>query len=207
MNESIIQKDLRLRYKSFLITEKGLQVKHKSLLRSGEYLLAYENVGTRIYKDNKGIYGLLFSSTLLGLVSVLLYLLRHTGEGVDSSVYLFYFGISLILFILFLLTYKRTFYLVKYGNVEAIEFLQNKPSKAEVNAFIEVLKVTRNTFLLNKYGQINFSCTLEENYQNLVWLANNEVINNIEFNLMADKLNQEMQQQQPRKMTFDFSLN
>lgn len=153
MNESIIQKDLRLRYKSFLITEKGLQVKHKSLLRSGEYLLAYENVGTRIYKDNKGIYGLLFSSTLLGLVSVLLYLLRHTGEGVDSSVYLFYFGISLILFILFLLTYKRTFYLVKYGNVEAIEFLQNKPSKAEVNAFIEVLKVTRNTFYLINMGK------------------------------------------------------
>ena len=207
MNESIVQKDLRLRYKSFLITENGLQVKHKNLLRSGEYLLPYENVGTRIYKDNKGIYGLLFSSTLLGMVSVLLYLLRHDGEGVDSSVYLFYFGISLILFILFLLTYKRNFYLVKHGNVEAIEFLQNKPSKAEVNAFIEVLKVTRNTFLLNKYGKINFSCTLEENYQNLVWLANNEVINNIEFNHMVDTLNKKIQQQQPQRMTFDFSLN
>ncbi|KQM67375.1 hypothetical protein ASE74_07915 [Pedobacter sp. Leaf216] len=207
MNELLVQKDLRLRYKSFLITENGLQVKHKSLLRSGEYLLAYENVGTRIYKDNKGIYGLLFSSALVGLVSVLLYLLRNDGEGVDSSVYLFYFGISLILLLLYLLTYKRNFYLVKHGNVEAIEFLQHKPSKAAVNTFINVLIETRNTFLLNKYGQINFSCTREENYQNLVWLANNEVINNIEFNHMVDKLNQAMQQQQPHRITFDFSLN
>lgn len=207
MKESLVQKDLRFRYKSFLITEKGLQVKHKSLLRSGEYLLAYENVGTRIYKDNRGIYGLLFSSTLLGLVSVLLYLLRNDGEGIDSSVYLFYFGISLILLILFLLTYKQNFYLVKYGNVEAIDFLQNKPSKSEVNTFIDVLKATRNTFLLNKYGQLNFNFTREENYRNLVWLANNEVINNVEFNNMVNKLNLEMQPHNPDKINFDFSLN
>ncbi|WP_293307171.1 hypothetical protein [Pedobacter sp. UBA5917] len=206
MNESLVQKDFRLRYRSFIITEKGLEVKHKSLLRSGEYLLAYENVGTRTYTDNRGIYGLLFSSALLGLVSVLLYLLRNDGEGVDSSVYLLYSGISMILLILFLITYKRNFYLVKYGNADAIEFLQNRPSKAEVNIFIETLIITRNNFLLNKYGKTNFSLSYQQNHQNLVWLTNNEVIDNAEFNNMVNKLNFEMQQQ-PNKISFDFSLN
>jgi hypothetical protein len=207
MNESLVQKDLRFRYKSFLITEKGLEVKQKSLLSASEYLIAYENIGIRTYKSNKGIYGLLFSSTILCMVSILLYLLRNDGEGVESSVYFFYFGLSMILLILFLITYKRNFYLVKHGNVDAIEFLQNKPSKAEVNTFIDILKATRNTFLLHKYGQINFGFTREENYRNLVWLANNEVINNVEFNNMVNKLNLEMQQQNPGKMNFDFNLN
>jgi hypothetical protein len=207
MNESLVQKDLRFRYKSFLITENGLEVKQKSLLSSSEYVIAYENVGTRTYKSNKGIYGLLFSSTILSMVSILLYLLRNDGENVESSVYFFYFGLSMILLILFLITYKRNFYLVKHENVDAIEFFQNKPSKAEVNTFIDILKATRNTFLLNKYGQVNFGFTREENYRNLVWLANNEVINNVEFNNMVNKLNSEMQQQNPDKMNFDFSLN
>jgi hypothetical protein len=206
MNKSLIQKDLRFRYKSFLITENGLEVKQKGLLSSSEYLIAYENVGIRTYKSNKGIYGLLFSSTILCMVSILLYLLRNDGEGVESSVYFFYFGLSMILLILFLITYKRNFYLVKHGNVDAIEFLQNKPSKKEVNTFIDILKATRNTCLLNKYGQINFGFTREENYRNLVWLANNEVINNVEFNNMVNVLNLEMQQK-PDKMNFDFSLN
>ena len=82
--------------------------------------------------------------------------------------------------------------MVKHGNVDAIEFFQNKPSKAEVNTFIDILKATRNIFLLNKYGQVNFGLTREENYRNLVWLANNEVINNVEFNNMVNKLNLEM---------------
>jgi len=207
MNETLVQRDFRLRYKSFIITEKGLQVKHKSLLRSGEYLLPYENVGTRTFQDNKGIYGLLLSSAILGMISVLLYLLRNEGEDIDSSASLFYFGLSIILLILFLVTYKRNFYLVKYGNVDAIEFLQHKPSKAEVHAFIETLKSTRNTFLFNKYAEVNFSFTHEENYKNLVWLANNEVINNIQFNDLADKLKAEMEQQKPNRITFDFSMN
>jgi len=206
MNESLVQKDFRFRYKSFLITENGLEVKQSSLLSSSEYLITYENVGVRTYKNNRGIYGLLFSSTILCMVSILLYLLRNDGDGVESSVYYFYFGLSVILLILFLITYKRNFYLVKHGNIDAIEFLQNKPSKAEVNTFIDTLKATRNTFLFHKYGQINFGFTREENYRNLVWLANNEVINNTEFNNMVNKLNLEMQQQ-PNKMSFDFSLN
>lgn len=207
MNELLVQKDLRFRYKSFLITENGLEIKQKSLLSSSEYLIDYENIGIRTYKSNKGIYGLLFSSTILCMVSILLYLLRNDGEGVESSVYFFYFGLSMILLILFLITYKRNFYLAKYGNVNAIEFLQNAPSKAEVNAFIDILKTTRNTFLLNKYGQINFNLTPEQNHRNLVWLANNEVINNVEFNNLVNKLNLEMQQHNPNKMSFDFSLN
>eukprot|EP01012_Entosiphon_sulcatum_P026738 TRINITY_DN32231_c0_g1_i1.p1 TRINITY_DN32231_c0_g1~~TRINITY_DN32231_c0_g1_i1.p1 ORF type:complete len:208 (+),score=14.35 TRINITY_DN32231_c0_g1_i1:192-815(+) len=207
MNESLIQKDFRLRYKSFLITEKGLEVKHKSLLSSGEYLLPYENVGTRTYKDSRGIYGLLYSSAILGMISVLMYVLRNEGEDVESSASLFYLGLSAILFVLFLITYKRNFYLVKYGNVDPIEFLQHKPSKAEVNAFIETLKTTRNEFLLNKYGKTNLSLNYQQNHQNLAWLSNNEVINNEEFNNMVNKLNLEMQQQQPNKMSFDFSLN
>jgi len=207
MNETLVQKDLRFRYKSFLINANGLEVKQKSLLSSSEYVIAYENVGTRTYKSNKGTYGLLFSSTILCMVSILLYLLRNDGEGVESSVYFFYFGLSMILLILFLITYKRNFYLVKHGNVDAIEFFQNKPSKAEVNTFIDILKATRNIFLLNKYGQVNFGFTREENYRNLVWLANNEVINNVEFNIMVNKLNLEMQQQNLDKMNFYFSLN
>ncbi|WP_316827935.1 hypothetical protein [Pedobacter miscanthi] len=207
MNESLVQKDFRLRYKSFLITENGLEVKHKSLLRSGEYLLPYENVGTRIYKDSRGIYGLLFSSAILGMISVLMYVLRNEGEDVKSSASLFYFGLSLILLILFLITYKQNFYLVKYGNVDPIEFLQHKPSKAEVNAFIETLITTRNEFLLNKYGKTNFSLSYQQNHQNLAWLSNNEVIDNTEFNNMVNKLNLEMQLKQPNKITFDFSLN
>lgn len=206
MNESLIQKDFRLRYKSFLITENGLEVKQKSLLSSSEYLITYENVGTRNYTDNRGIYGLLYSSAILGMISVLMYVLRNEGEDVESSASLFYSGLSAILFILFLVTYKRNFYLVKYGNVDPIEFLQHQPSKAEVNAFIETLKTTRNEFLLNKYGKTNFSLSYQQNHQNLAWLSNNEVINNQEFNKMVNKLNLEMQQQ-PNKISFDFSLN
>lgn len=207
MNESLVQKDLRFRYKSFLITHNGLEVKEKSLISSSEHLILYENIGIRTYKSNKGIYGLLFSSAMLAMISLLLYLLKNEGEDVENLTSMFYLGLSLILLIIFAATYKRNFYLVKYGNTSAIEFLQNNPSKAEVDTFIDTLKSTRNTFLLNKYSQINFSLTHEENYQNLVWLANNEVINNMEFNILADKLKEEMQHQKIQKIDFNFSKN
>ena len=207
MNESLIQKDFRLRYKSFLITEKGLEVKHKSFLRSGEYLLPYENIGTRIYKDYKGIYGALYSSAILGSISALLYFTRNDSPLTDRSSYLFYFGLSITLLVIFLLTFKRQFYLVKFGNTDAIEFLQYKPSKAEVNLFIETLIITRNGYLLSKYGKTDFNLTYQQNYQNLAWLANNEVIDNTEFNNLANKLNVDMQQWQTNKMNFDFSIN
>lgn len=77
MNELLEQRDIRFRYKSFLITEDGLQIKEKTLLSSSEYLLAYEDIGVRTFKSDKGIYGLLLSSGISVLVSILLYLLRN----------------------------------------------------------------------------------------------------------------------------------
>lgn len=207
MDETLVQKDLRFRYKSFLITKHGLEVIQKSLFSSSEYMVAYENIGTRTYKDSRGIYGLLFSATIVGMISILMYVLKGEGEDIESSASLFYAGLSTILLIIFLITYKRNFYLVKYGNVNAIEFFHNKPSKKEVEAFIEVLKTTRNSFLLNKYGKIDFSLTYEENYRNLAWLSNNEVINNIEFNNLVDNLKEEMENQKPKKIDFYFNQN
>lgn len=109
--------------------------------------------------------------------------------------------------IIFLITYKRNFYLVKYGNVDAVEFLQNNPSKDEVYSFIEILKATRNKFLLNKYGNLNYGFTYEQNYRNIVWLANNEVIDNSEFNSLKNQLDEETQRQKQQKIGFKFGQN
>ncbi|WP_316851028.1 hypothetical protein [Pedobacter agri] len=204
MNELLEQKDIRFRYKSFLITENGLQIKEKTLFSSSEYLLAYEDIGVRTFKSNKGIYGLLFSSGILVILSILLYVLKNAGEDIEDSASLFYFGLSTILLMIFLITYKRNFYLIKHGNVAAIEFLQNNPSKNEVYSFIEDLKAARNNFLLNKYGKLNDRFTYEQNYRNIVWLANNDVIDNSEFNRLKNQLDEESQQQ---KIGFNFSQN
>ncbi|RDC56057.1 hypothetical protein DU508_10530 [Pedobacter chinensis] len=206
MNEILKQKTLNFNRNTFIITEIGLEVKRKNLFSSTEYLVAYEDLGVRVFKSNKGVFGFLISSGILVMLSILLYILKKDGEDIEDSASLFYLGLAAICFIVFILTYKRSFNLVKPGNVNAIEFLYNNPNKTELDAFIETLISTRNGFLSEKYGTLRSSFSYNDNYRNILWLLNNDVINKAEYDKRIDKLNAEMNRK-AQKIGFDFGIN
>lgn len=148
----------------------------------------YDDIGIRILKEKGGRNGWLGASTIALILAIFLLARRLFGGDVGSGAEFFYLLVSGACALVFILTYKRKFYLVKSGNLNAIEFFDENPTKKEFDEFIERIKTRRNKALEEKYGQINSLLSYEQNHQNQIWLLNNDVINKDEF----DKRNKEI---------------
>lgn len=187
MENTFFQRDMHFNKKWFTLTEQGLQVKQKSLFSSNEYFLNYEDIGSKIVKSKAGRKGWLIATASLFSLSLILFIIRIAGEDIEKGAELFYLLTGSICFLVYLITYKSTFYLAQSGNTNAIEFLADKPTKEKLEWFIGQLKSKQKEVLLEKYGVLNKNLSYETQYHNLTWLRNGNVLTKNEF---RDKLKQ-----------------
>jgi hypothetical protein len=167
--------------KIFEISDTGLSVKDKSLLSHTDYFVEFDNLGSKRLRKKSGQIWWVIGSFFLISVSILLFIDLATGGDGEKFAPYFYLVLGLCSLIIFVLTYKQTFFLVKSDNSNAVEFLYNKPNKEEFEKFISDLISKRNSILDHKYGRLVTSLSYEQNYNNLIWLLNNDVINQVEF--------------------------
>lgn len=207
MSDKLIQKDFFFNQRIFELSDTGLHAQKKGLFHDTEYSVDFDDIGIRVLKEKLGRNGWLVGSIIALLLSMILFAQRTIGGDVGSGAEVFYLMIGLVCGLVFILTYKRKFYLVKSGNTNAIEFIEDKPSKKELDDFIDRLKIRRKQALEAKYGEINLMLSYEQNYHNLMWLLNNDVIAKDEFDKRISVLNSQFNSPIGRQIGFNLGEN
>ncbi len=207
MTDRLTQKDKFFNTRTFELTDTGLRGQHKGLFSSNEYFVDYDDIGIKILKEKAGRNGWLGASTIALILAIFLFVRRIIDGDVGNGAEFFYLVVSGVCGLVFILTYKRKFYLVKSGNLNAIEFFDENPSKKELDDFIERIKKRRSEALEEKYGQINSMLSYEQNHQNLMRLLCNDVIHKEEFDKRTEELNSIFSSTVRNKIGFNLGEN
>ncbi len=207
MRNTLVQKDRFFNKRVYELAETGLSVRQTGFLNSREYFVDYDNIGIRPLKEKFGRNGW-FGASIIGFVlAAILTITRWTGGEVGSGAEIFYLLLGVFCIVIFMITYKRKFYLIDPGHNNGIEFIYNSPSKKELDEFIETLTTRRNQFLDQKYGEINTMLPYDHNHQNLLWLFNNDVINKAEYEKRYTELTLKFGSYKDRRLDFDLGEN
>lgn len=186
----LIQKGFFLNRKKIEIEENGLKISQRSILGSKDTYVHFDYLGIKHLRTKSGVIWFLFVSLFLAFIAIAVFASDYFGGDVEKGAVGFYLALSVISFLIFVITYKNVFYLVMPDNKSnPVEFLYNKPSKQEFDAFLDIIKTKRNEFLDEKYGTINKMLSYELNYKNLMSLLDNDVIDRKEFNNRIENLN------------------
>jgi hypothetical protein len=189
MKKTLHQKGYFLNENYFEITEEGLSVKTRKMSSASEYFVTFDDMGTKVIKSNKGKKGWLIASMVFLILSIGLLFLAKSGGNADKDAYVVYLIFSVICIAIYLVTFKRSFYVANNDNTNAISFLVDKPSQQELNEFIATLKSERKRNLYSKYTHITKLLSYEQQYDTLNWLNKNEVLSTEEYNLKLAELN------------------
>lgn len=190
MSRFLHQRSFPLNRFSFELTGDGLDIKKKSLFKKEEFSLKFEDIGIKHIKSKRTEIGGIISIIILLALSIGLYIdEKIMGGDTEKNVYLVYLILAFIATIVTIMFYKRSFYLARPNNSNAIEFLLNKPSKFELDEFINELKQRRKEYLITKYGQINRMLSYEPQYNQLLWLFDNNVLGENEYKDRLAQLN------------------
>lgn len=177
-----------LEKKWFTFTDAGLRIKHQKLLKTHDYELKYEEIGTKKAFLKGGSTPWLIATIILTAVSLIVYLYRISGGDVEPGAEFLYLSFALLTAVLYLMTFKNARFLAKINNVGLIEFLNNKPSVKEVDLFIDEIISRRREFLLQRYGQLNRNLSYEPQHNHLTWLLNNDVFTEEEYHAHVAEL-------------------
>jgi len=173
----------------FQITDQGLKVTNKSLTRTNDFFVTFEDVGTKTLRYNKGKKGWLIAALILLVVSMGLLVMEKSGGDTDKNAYIIYLTFSVVCLVAYFLTFKRSFYVVNNDNTNPISFLVNRPSREELDTFISTLKEKRKEYLLSKYGQVTKLLSYDKQYNTLNWLNQSEVLSKDEYLSKLEELN------------------
>ncbi|RFZ90403.1 hypothetical protein D0C36_21665 [Mucilaginibacter conchicola] len=174
--------------KWFFITDSGLSVRSKKMGSIHEYDINFEDIGTRLRTSTKDIAALRLIAIACLVIAIVVFVARLSGKHVENWAEAFYLIVAVGAASAYYLTYKKLLYLLKPNNSNPIEFLLDKPTAADLGAFIELLGSTRRTHLLKLYGQLNPKLSYQQQYNNLLWLMNIEVITQAEFHEKISRL-------------------
>lgn len=168
--------------RSFKFTDDGLRVRYRNIMKTHEYELKYEDIGTKVVDFTGGVRAWLVPTLILSVVAGILYIDRINGGDVEKGAELFYLSFALVCLTLYILTFKKARFLSKSNNANAIEFLSKNPTEEDLGNFINQILLRRNSFLLGRYGQLNKNISYESQYDNLKWLLDNGVLNQNDYN-------------------------
>ncbi|RZK01864.1 MAG: hypothetical protein EOO43_23680 [Flavobacterium sp.] len=172
----------------YKLTDTGLRVRYKTLIKTHDYELKYEEVGSKLVEFTGGTKAWLVPAIFLTVLAVILYFDRTGGGDVEKGAELFYLSFAMVCFTIYILTYKRVCYLSRSNNVQSIEFLSNKPTREKLDNFIKVILSKRKTFLMERYGQLNKNVSYQSQYDNLRWLLDNDALDQNDYDEKLGKL-------------------
>lgn len=176
------QTDINLTRREFQVQETGVHVSVKGLTESNESFVPFEDIGNDVSRDSsrKLIWIILTVSFLL--LAVIMLVKRVSGHKIGEGAEIFYFGASIFSYALHLLTQKKTISL-SYS----ITFSDKKRDREKVQAFIDIILKKRNEYLIKKYATLDKLLPYVEQYDNLVWLYN---LNILTRHKLEEKINE-----------------
>lgn len=198
----LIQTEKIFKHRIFEITENGLKGQDKGLFKNTEYFVNFEDIGVKVLKTKSGGRKWLYATLVFGFLTLIMLIMKIAGGDVGKGSEIFYLCLTFVCGFIYWISSTDSFYLVQQGNKNAIEFFSNKPSKKELNDFIEELKSKRAETLKYKYGQINELLPYELNYNSILWLFNCEAINKVEYDNKMIELNSLFKIQSKEKIGF-----
>jgi hypothetical protein len=174
----------------FKFTDDGLRVRYRNMMKTHEYELKYEEIGTKVVDFRGGVRAWLVTTLILSVLAVIIYISRINGGDVGNGAELFYISFALVCLICYICTFKKACYLSKSNNVNAIEFLSKRPTEKDLENFINQILSRRKSFLMVRYGQLNKNISYESQYNNLNWLLDNDVLDQNAYNEKMGELDE-----------------
>jgi hypothetical protein len=198
MSDTFIQKDLFFKTNKFELTETGIKGHRKTLFGSTEFFVDYNNLGVRILKTKSGSRRWLIAAGVFLLFFVAVLFTNNHAKSAPA----FHILASMICVLVYLLTYKRGYFLVQPGNRNALQFFYDKPSQSELDNFIAAIKEKRNNVLCSQFGKINSLLPYQQNHSNLLWLYNNDALTKEEFDKKLVELDSGFKNPKENKIGF-----
>jgi hypothetical protein len=154
----------------YIIEDSGIRLIKRRLAESSDTFVDFEDIGSKIIKENTRKLIWLIISTLFLVIGTVVLTSRMQGKKIGNNAEIFHYSVSLIFFSVFLLTRRNVLFLTQSDNTNAIEFLAAKRYKERVDQFIKTLLQSRDRYLIEKYSQPDEFLPYQQQYNNLVWL-------------------------------------
>ena len=160
-------------YREYTINNKGVDVHIRTFFGSSRKFYDFHVIGKIL--DKRKERGLTFLILALGFLG---YGLWHItlNEGDDIWLSLGSFGLTLVSFLCFLIFSRNYMYMFKSEEHDPIKFLDDRPSRKELMAFIEKIKKAQRIKLQQLYLTINADQSYEDYKKNIQWLYDNDLI-------------------------------
>lgn len=172
----------------FIIEDTGLRLIKKKINSSTNTFVDFEDIGSKIIIENTRKPVWLIISFVLLTAAITVFVKRLNGGAVGNGVEIFLLTMSLISFLVFLITKRNIIFLLQSDNTNAIEFIGTKRYKQKVDDFINVLLQKRDAYLVQKYSTLNEFLPYDQQYNNLVWLYNLKLLTKEELQNKLDEL-------------------
>ena len=204
MADTLSQRRFFINRRHFELTENGISVRESRLTGGSEIFLGFEESGVKMIKSKNGKRAWLVASLCLVVLSAGLFLYEKSGGDVDKSSYIVYLILAAIALIIYLSTYKNSFFLADNDNKHAIKFYVNNPSKEALDLFISEFKSARKNYLVKKYGNLTKHLSYEQQLNTLQWLHHAEGLTNDEYDQKVQELDELFN---PKRPTIGFQRN
>jgi hypothetical protein len=165
----------------FELREHGLYVTKKSLHDNIEEEISYEDISNKIVRltIKEPFYIFL---TVGFVISGIIALANGSLSG---------FFLLILVAVLFLIRFQASIH--KIINIylqsnKAISIEADIPDSNSVEEFVELLKTTIKNYLIKKYAPLDKDLPIEGQLNSLVWLKNNNYLNDDEFKEYKEKL-------------------
>ena len=172
----------------YWLLDSGIQQMYKSLSKSYEQTINYEEIGNEIVKQSTRRKGWLIAAIIFSAISatcvVSSFLLKENlNEGI-----IFWLVIAGICYVIYLATLTNRIFLI--GKVNLF-FYNKKKEKDEIHNFLIEIEQKRKGYYKDKYYKIDEDIDTDAQIQRLKWLKENEIITNVEYEHMKDILKSE----------------
>ena len=172
----------------YTIKDNGVRLIKKRMGSGSDTFVEFEDIGSKIIieKSRKLIW--LILCLLFLIFAILVFVKRLNGGLVGNGAEIFHITTSMFFLFVFFLTKKNIIYLAQSDNTNAIEFIGTKRYKQKVDDFIKELLQRRDQYLIEKYSALNEFLPYNQQYNNLVWLYNLELLTKEKLNKKINEL-------------------
>lgn len=185
----ILEQRKLLKKKRFQIKKNVLLVTESTFFESSEFEIPLEEILVKkiVKQTTTGILPILGFLFFSFMFTLFLLFKIFSDVKVESGVLVFMFMLSAVAFIFAYISRKKSI-LIPTINNRIIEVYQNRPKKLVTNEFIENLRLKVVEYLKNKYAQIDKDLPIEGQLENIIWLKNNDILNEEEFQKLKTEL-------------------
>ena len=174
--------------KDFEIGPEGLKSIVKTPLTLSEADFTFENISKKIIHQKQPNTFIVLASAVCG-IGMLITLYSNFLDKRISSIYdiLFYAIPFALLIVASIFTFKNEVKLLIYNN-EPVLFCGNANKIKELNSFLEIIFSEQKKYYINKYVKTKSHLTHQQISNNLIWLWEKDIINDIELDQLRIEL-------------------